>query len=203
VKTFLSALLAGAMCLPAAAQKPNPENATEPPPRELKYRFVPEKSSITFEVPTTFHVISGKVLAWRGEVDIDPAHAGALKARIEIRADSIETGKARRDLDLRDRALEAARFPQIVFDGISYKGNLSTFEPGDVVTAEVSGTLTMHGNAKPIQTSIECAIMPDHAVVAGAVPVFWRPFGIRDMSRWLMRIKEPVLVVFRLWAVPE
>jgi hypothetical protein len=61
----------------------------------------------------------------------------------------------------------------------------------------------MHGVARPIQTSVECAVLPDHIVVAGALPVFWRPFGLGDMSRFLMRVKDPMLVAFRLWAVPE
>ncbi|HKB69284.1 MAG TPA: YceI family protein [Thermoanaerobaculia bacterium] len=203
MKTLLAALLFGAACAPAFAQKPAPENATTAPPRVLKYRFVPQQSSITFELPTTFHVIHGKIDAWRGSVEVDPARPGGLKARIDMRADSIETGKARRDLDFRDRMLDAARFPEIVFDGSSYKGNLAAFEPGGVVTADVSGTLTIHGVAKQIQTNVEAAVLNDHVVVAGAVPVFWKAFGLGDLSRLFVRMKEPMLVVFRLWAVPE
>jgi polyisoprenoid-binding protein YceI len=191
------------MCLPALAQKPAPENATLPPPRAIRYRFVPEQSSITFEMPTSFQVVHGKVDAWHGSVEIDPERPGALRAKIVVRADSLETGKARRDLDVRDRALEASRFPEIVFEGTSYKGNLSGFDPGATLTAEISGNLAIHGVTKPIQTSIECAVLPDHAVVAGAVPLFWKPFGVGDISRFLVRMKEPVLVAFRLWAVPE
>ncbi len=71
------------------------------------------------------------------------------------------------------------------------------------MTVEVTGSLTIHGGAKPIQTSIECAVLPDHVVIAGAVPVFWRSFGLGDISRFLVRLKEPMLVAFRLWAVPE
>jgi polyisoprenoid-binding protein YceI len=203
MKTFLPVLLVGAMCLPALGQTPVPEIPTLAPPRALKYRFVPEQSSITFELPTSFHVIHGKIDAWRGNVEFDPTQPGKLKAKIEIRADSIETGKAKRDLEVRDHALEAARFPQIVFEGGTYKGNLSGFEAGATLTAEVSGTLTMHGVSKPIQTSIECAVLPEHIVVAGALPVFWRPFGLGDMSRFLVRVKDSMLVAFRLWAIPE
>jgi hypothetical protein len=45
--------------------------------------------------------------------------------------------------------------------------------------------------------------MSDHVVVAGAVPVFWKAFGLRDMSRLFLKIKDPMLIVFKLWAVPE
>ncbi len=207
VKRILGVLIAGWACLaPAAvAQKPTPDPATTtaPPPRPLRYRFVPEKSSITFEVPTTYRVVRGKTNAWQGGAEVEPSTPGALSGQIRIRADSLETGNARRDLDARDRVLEASRFPEIVFQPRTYKGNLSHFEPGATVTAEISGDLTIHGVTQPIQTSVECAILADHVFVAGAVPVFWKRFGVRDMSRWFLRIKEPMLVVFRLWAVPE
>ncbi|HET7451756.1 MAG TPA: YceI family protein [Thermoanaerobaculia bacterium] len=206
MKLFAALLLAVAIGAPAAAQeKPAsaPETVTAGPPRALKYRFVPAQSSITFEVPTSFHVIQGKVDAWHGSVAVEPEPPGVLQARIVVRADGLETGKAKRDLEFRDKMFEAARFPEIVFEGASYKGNLSKVDPGAVTTVEVTGTLTMHGVSKPIQTSIECAVLPDHVVVAGAVSVVWKSFGLGDLSKMLLRIKEPMLVAFRLWAVPE
>ena len=204
MKPLASALLVAAIGVPAAAQqKPAPEIVTAGPPRSLTYRFVPAQSSITFELPTSFHVVQGKVDAWHGSVAVEPAPPGVLKARIVVRADGLETGKAKRDLEFRDRMFHASRFPEIVFEGASYRGNLSNFDPGAVTTVEVTGTLTIHGVAKPIQTSIECAVLPDHVVVAGAVPIVWKSFGLGDISKLLVRIKEPMLVAFRLWAVPE
>jgi len=200
----LAAVLAFAVSA-AIAQKPPPDAApvTAAPPRALRYRFVPERSSVTFEVPTTFRVVRGKTIAWQGEVEVEPSTPGTMNGALRIRADSLETGNARRDLDARDKVLEASKFPEIVFHAKSYKGDLSHFDAGTTVTAEIAGDLKIHGVSQPIQTSVECAILPDHVFVAGAVPVFWKSFGVRDMSRWYMRIKEPMLVVFRLWAVPE
>ena len=208
MKIFARVLLLGALCLPVAAQAQSTSTApattaTAPPPKVLKYRFVPEQSSITFELPTSFKVIHGKVDAWHGRVEVDPTTPGVMRAKILIRADSIETGNARRDLDTRDKVLEAARFPEIVFEAKTYKGNLSKFEPGAILTAEISGDIEIHGVTKPLQTSVECAVLADHVVVAGAVPVFWKAFGVRDMSRLFLRVRQPMLVVFRLWAVPE
>lgn len=209
MKILARILLLGVLCLPAAGQAQSTASTdpattvTAAPPKVLKYRFVPEQSSITFELPTSYKVIHGKADAWHGSVELDPARPGALRAKILIRADSIETGNARRDLDTRDKVLEAARFSEIVFDGKTYKGNLSKFEPGATLTAEISGDIQIHGVTKPVQTSVQCAVLPDHVVVAGAVPVFWKAFGMRDMSRLFMRVRQPMLVVFRLWAVPE
>jgi polyisoprenoid-binding protein YceI len=213
-------LLAGLACLPAVAgaqttAPPPPAPAaratgsdspvaeTAGPPRLLRYRFVPEQSTLTFELPTTFRVVKGKTGAWQGSVEVDPSSPGMLKARLQIRAESIETGNSRRDLDVRDKVLEAAKFPEIVFEAKTYKGSLSNFDPGATITAEVTGELTIHGVTKPLQSSLQCAVLPDHVVVAGAVPVFWKAFGLRDMSRLFLKIKDPMLVVFKLWAVPE
>lgn len=200
--------LSGLACLPAAllaqsTASQNPVATTAAPPRMLRYRLVPDQSTLGFDLPTTFHVIHGKTSAWKGSVEVDPGMAGALKGRIEIRADSIETGNPRRDLDVRDRVLEAARHPQIVFEMKGYKGNLARFAAGATIDAEVDGDLTIHGVTKPIQASVECEVLPDHVVVAGAVPVFWKSFGLRDMSRTFVKIKDPMMVVFRFWGVPE
>ena len=201
-------LLAGLACVPAVlfaqtTASQNPVAQTTPPPRKLRYRLVPDESTLGFELPTTFHVVHGKTSAWHGDVEVDPGTAGAMTGRIEIRADSIETGNAHRDLDVRDRVLEAAQHPQIVFELKNYKGNLARFASGATIDAEVDGDLTIHGVTKPIQASVECAVLPDHVVVAGAVPVFWKAFGLRDLSRMFLKIKDPMMVVFRFWGVPE
>ena len=216
VKRFF---LAGLACLPALAgaqstASPNPAAKatgsdspvaeTVAPPRVLRYRFVPEQSTLAFELSTTYRVVKGKTGAWHGSVEVDPASPGVVKGGLHIHAESIETGNSRRDLDVRDKVLEAAKFPEIVFEAKTYKGNLSSFEPGPTITVEVAGELTIHGVTKPIQTSVQCAVFPDHHVfVAGAVPVFWKAFGLRDMSRLFLKIKDPMLIVFKLWAVPE
>lgn len=181
----------------------SPVAPTAGPPRVLRYRFVPEKSTLSFELSTSFRVIHGKPDAWQGTVEVDPAAPGVLKGQLQIRAQSIETGNSRRDLDVRDKVLEAARFPDIVFELKTYKGSLANFNPGATITAEVSGELTIHGATKPIQSSLECAVLADHVVVAGAVPVYWKAFGLRDMSRLFMRVRDPMLITFKLWAVPE
>jgi polyisoprenoid-binding protein YceI len=145
--------LAGLACLPAVAgaqstASPNPAAKatgsdspvaeTAGPPRVLRYRFVPEQSTLTFELSTTYRVVHGKTGAWRGSVEVDPASPGTLKARLEIRAESIETGNSRRDLDVRDKVLEAAKFPEIVFEAKTYKS--SRISSRATITAEVSGT---------------------------------------------------------------
>jgi polyisoprenoid-binding protein YceI len=214
MKSVLPALAAAALlCVPAGGQTagpPEPAEAPPPaetgpttaPPRLLRYRIVAEKSVLRFELPTSFHTVNGQVGAWSGRIAVDPGEPGRLRAHIEIKAGSLTTGNASRDADMLTKVLEADRYPTIAFDAESYKGDLARFEPGALLSLEVSGALTIHGVHRPAQTSVECAVINDHVLVAGAVPVHWKEFGLRDMSRWFNKVKDPLTVIFRLWAVP-
>ena len=201
-------LVAAVSAAPALAQSDaglstDPALVLAPPPHALKYRFVPEKSTITFELPTTFHLVHGKVGSWSGTAEADPKSPGVLRSRIEFRADSLQTGNAKRDAVMRDKVLESARFPEIVFEGKGYKGNLSGFGPGATITAELTGEVVIRGVSKPLQASMQCAVLDDHIMVAGAVPIHWKQYGLRNMSTLFNRVQDPLTVIFHLWAVPE
>ncbi len=198
-----AALSAPALAQSDAALATDPALALSPPPHVLKYRFVAEKSKITFELPTTFHLVHGKVGSWSGSAEADPKSPGTLHSRIAFRADSLETGNARRDAVMREQVLEASRFPEIVFEGKGYKGNLSKFEPGATITSELTGDVVIHGVSKPLQASVQCAVFDDHILIAGAVPIHWKQYGLRNMSTIFNRIQDPLTVLFHLWAVPE
>jgi polyisoprenoid-binding protein YceI len=208
VKSLQWVLAAVLLSAPAFAQS-DAGQATDPaltlaaPPRVLKYRFVPEKSTISFELPTTLHLVHGRVESWTGTAEADPRTPGTLRSRIAFRADSMRTGNLRRDAVMRDKVLEASQFPEIVFEGKGYKGNLSGFAPGATLTAEVTGEVWIHGVTKPLQASMQCAVLNDHVMIAGAVPIHWKQYGLRNMSTLFNRIQDPLTVIFHLWAVPE
>ena len=200
--------MAALACAPLFAQSEaglstDPALALAPPPRVLKYRFVPEKSKISFELPTTFHLVHGTIGSWSGSAEADPKEPGVLRARLAFRADSLQTGNPRRDAVLRDRVLESSQFPEILFEGERYKGNLSGFGPGATITTELAGSVVIHGVTRPLQASVQCAVLNDHILIAGAVPIHWKQYGLRNMSTLFNRIQDPLTVIFHLWAVPE
>ena len=208
VKLLRSFVLAVLACAPAFAQtgggsSTDPAVAIAPPPRVLKYRFVPEKSKISFELPTTFHLVHGTIGSWSGSAEVDPRNPGVLRSRIGFRADS-----------LRDRERAPQRRP-------ARQGPGGFAVPGDRVRrkelqskpvgvrprldrdGELSGDVVIHGVSKPLQASVQCAVLEDHILVAGAVPIHWKQYGLRNMSTVFNRIQDPLTVIFHLWAVAE
>jgi len=208
VKSLWRILLAALVCAPVLAQSDagpstDPGVTLAPPPRPLSYRFVPEKSKISFELPTTFHLVHGTIGSWSGSAAVDPKNPGSLRSRIVFRSNSLETGNARRDAVMRDRVLEASQFPEIVFEGKGYKGNLSGFAPGETLTVELAGDVVIRGVRKPLQASIQCAVLEDHILIAGAIPIHWKQYGLHNASTLFNRVQDPLTVIFHLWAVPE
>jgi len=188
----------------AQGQTPaEPPAAAVPPSRTLSDRFVAAKSILRFELPTTFHTVHGEVGAWKGEIDVRADDPGRLDGGIVIKAGSLTTFNLRRDAVMQGRVLESIAYPDIVFEAQSYSGDLSKLGSEGSATVNVSGVLEIHGVRRPVEVPVECALIGDHAIVAGAVPVHWRDFGLSDPSRWFSRVGDSMLVVFRLWAAPK
>ena len=107
---------------------------------------------------------------------------------------------ARRDRRMRT-ILETAKFPEIVFELTRFTGDLSRFRPGETFPVQVSGNLTVHGRTVPIQLPVDVYVFADRVEVAGSFPLDWKNYGIQDPS-FVTQVKSPMLVVFRLRAVP-
>jgi hypothetical protein len=69
--------------------------------------------------------------------------------------------------------------------------------------AELTGEVIIHGVSKPLQAPIQSAVLDGHVLIAGAVPIHWKQYGLRNMSTVFNRIQDPLTVIFHLWAVPE
>jgi polyisoprenoid-binding protein YceI len=115
----------------------------------------------------------------------------------------MRTGNRRRDRTLREKVLETARYPDIVFQLRQFTGDLSGFHPGATFPVQVTGDLTVHGKTAPVQLPVDVAVFPNAVILTGSFPVHWKAYGLQDPSVPLVaRIKEPMFVAFRLRLVP-
>ena len=177
--------------------------AQESPPSPLHYKLSRSGSVLRWDLPATAHTVKGTVGSFEGTIDAEPVNGNwSIRSRIVVAADSMSTGNARRDRNMREKTLETPRFPEIVFEATEISADLSKFRPMEQFSAKVSGDLTVHGKSVKVQLPVDVYVFRDHAVIAGSFPIHWKQFGLDDPSFGVIRVKEPMMVSFRLKAVP-
>ncbi len=177
--------------------------AQEGPAAPLHYKLSQAGSVLRWDLPATLHTVHGTVPAFRGEIDAEPAGGNwAIRARIVVAADAMVTGNRRRDRTMREKVLETGQFPEIVFVTREMTADLSKFQKGESFAAQVSGELTVHGKPLPVQLPVDVYVFSDHVILTGSFPLHWRQYGLHDPAFGLVRVKEPMIVSFRLRAVP-
>jgi polyisoprenoid-binding protein YceI len=133
------AFLAGALAFPARAAD--------------TYNIDRGHSDVGFQV---IHLglskVRGQFKDFAGKIVVDPAKPEASSVELTINTGSVDTGNEGRDKDLRSAAgfLEVGTFPTMTF-----KSSKITAKAKDLY--EVSGTLTLHGVAKPLTLSVKVA----------------------------------------------
>ena len=174
-------------------------------PQALRYRFDAARSVLRWELPATLHTVRGVAPRFDGFVRADPLPAGGhdVRARLVVDAGSMNTGNSRRDRTMRERVLRTDRHPEIVFELTRFTGDLSRLRPGENFTVQIEGTLTVHGHTEPVLLPIDVYVFPEHVTMTGSFPLHWKKYGLADPSSALVRVKEPMQVLFRLRAVPE
>lgn len=174
-------------------------------PGSIRYRFDAARSVLRWELPATLHTVRGVAPRFEGSVEADPIPEGghSVRARIVVDAASLNTGNRRRDRTMREKVLETDRYPEIVFELTSFTGDFSAFRPGQHLTVQIAGALTVHGSRQPVLLPVDVYVMNDHVMVTGTFPVHWKNHGLADPSSALVKVKEPLHVVFRLRAVRD
>jgi polyisoprenoid-binding protein YceI len=147
--------------------------------------------------------VKGTAPVFHGTIDAIPLASGAwdVRTRIVVPAAGMQTENRRRDRRMR-AILETSKFPEIVFELRQFTGDLARFHPGNSFSVQVTGDLTVHGRTARVQLPVDVYVFANRVEVAGSFPLYWKEYGLADPS-FLARVKEPMLVVFRLRAVPE
>lgn len=174
-------------------------------PGAMRYRFDAAQSTLRWELPATLHTVRGVAPRFEGFAQADPVAGGRfdVRARIVVDVAAMNTGNARRDRTMREKVLESGRYPEIVFELERFKGDLSKVRSGQSFTAQIEGTLTVHGRTESILLPVDVHVLEDYAIVTGSFPLHWKKYGLADPSFGLVKVREPMQVVFRLRAVPD
>lgn len=170
----------------------------------IHYKIVAAGSDLRWDLPATLHTVHGVAPQLSGTVDAEPGIGGEwrIRARIEVAAAAMATGNASRDQKMREKVLEAARFPEIVFEARHVGADLARFPRDEHFTVEVTGDLSVHGKSVSVKLPVDVFVRPGHVILQGSFPLAWKQFGLADPSFGLVKVREPLKVRFRLKAVP-
>jgi polyisoprenoid-binding protein YceI len=172
--------------------------------RPLRYRLENAGSSVRWELPATMHTVRGVVPKFEGWIHADPSAEGwDVRSRIVVAAASMHTGSGKRDRTMREKVLETDQHPEIVFELKSFRADLARFRAGQAFTVQIAGDLTVHGRKQTVQLPVDVHVFPKAAVITGSFPLHWKEYGLHDPSFGLVKVKDPMMVHFRLRAVPE
>ena len=170
----------------------------------IHYKIVAGGSDLRWDLPATLHTVHGVAPVLSGKIDAAPAAGGEwrIRSRVVVSAAAMTTGRKSRDGRMRDKVLEAHKFPEIVFEARHVTTDLSRFPKDEHFTVEVTGDLTVHGKAVSVKLPVDVFVRPDHILLQGSFPLAWKQFGLADPSFGLVRVREPLRVRFVLRAVP-
>lgn len=157
--TAVLAVLLGATALPLAAQMPKPGAMDATRVVAGTYAIEPEHSQVAWTIDhlgfTPFHGLFGNPSA--GTLAIDPARLAATKVSVEFPIGHVLTTNDHLNAHLlTPDFFDAAKYPTATF--------ASTSVTVHGMSAQIAGTLTLHGVTKPI-------VLDAHFVGAGTNPM--------------------------------
>jgi polyisoprenoid-binding protein YceI len=153
------------------------------------YTVDPAKSAVRYHVVHRFHAVDGKSSTIEGKGLVQ--EGGRILAMVRVPVASFDSGERNRDEHMRE-ALEAQRFPFVVFKGVARLGE-DVLPVSRTTTLETSmeGEVELHGVKKAVTVPITVELAPDGTGrVRGAFQVSLDAFGIERPSLFFVKIDD-------------
>jgi polyisoprenoid-binding protein YceI len=139
------------LCLTTAAAYAAPETFDFKDPKGV--------NNAVFKLDAPLESVNGSASGITGTVSFDPENPGATTGKIVVASDSMTVPNPMQKEHLHSANwLDTAKYPEITFEAKSL-ANVKT--DGDVTTADVSGTFTLHGVSKDITVPVKFTYLKD------------------------------------------
>ncbi|HYE95823.1 MAG TPA: YceI family protein [Rubricoccaceae bacterium] len=164
----------------------------------------PARSEIAYTGSSPLHDWTGRSRRASGTVTFDPA-APARGARIRVEAPvaSFDSGSRARDREMR-RATEAARFPTVAFQATAVQvQRWGAVAGGQGGRWTLSGTLTFHGQTRPLRVEADVRYGGGVLTATGSFPVQLSAFGVERPRIVGLPIRDEITLRFEIVAAPR
>jgi polyisoprenoid-binding protein YceI len=156
-----------------------------------------------FHAEDTYDSFDGKTSDVTGTIVADPAIPAASSVQVSINVDSLDTGVALRNKEMRERFLETNKFGTATFKSISVTGppSIPPNQPADI---SVAGEMTLHGVTKRMTIPVRVILIPDgHIHATSSFKIHMPDFGISVPHSILVTVNDEVPVRLDVWAVAK
>ena len=128
-------------------------------PQAFDFKDPKGVNNVIFKTDAPLESINGTATGVSGSVVFDPADPGSLKGKIVVETTSLRVPNDMMQKHLQsDKWLDAAKYPQITFE----TGSVDKVKTeGNQTTAEVTGTMTIHGVANKITVPVKLVYLKD------------------------------------------
>ena len=153
---------------------------------------------VSFEVDSTWHLVSGTTRQITGRVWLDkPDDYSSVRADIALPVAGFDTENAMRDKRMRE-VMAAVEFPEVHFylnriDGLCRPQDLQLHSR---CQAQANGDLTIHGVSRNISFPISVEAEAEGYKVSGRAGLKWPDFGVVDPSILVAKLSPSVSVSF-------
>jgi polyisoprenoid-binding protein YceI len=154
----------------------------------------PEDTKVTFTLDATAHTVHGTVPLTSGTIQFDPA-SGRASGEIVLDLARAQTGNKGRDDDMHAKVLESARFPRAVFRPQQIQGSLRSAGTSEIV---LKGTLLFHGAEHAVEIPAKITTTGSHVRAEGHLTIPYVAWGLRDPSKFVLRVGKTVEVQLRV-----
>jgi polyisoprenoid-binding protein YceI len=184
-----------------------------------RWDIVPAQSRVTISVfpagllSGALHTHLFRPASWSGRIAAGGDDPANVRVEVRFAADSLKDFQeklsaadiAKVEAQVRSpRILDASRFPEITFEGRQLQDAQLPAGGSGEFRATLSGTLTLHGVAKPLRFPIRGKVTESRLEAGGTVTFKQSDFGIKPYSTALgsIAVKDEVKVEIELVALP-
>jgi polyisoprenoid-binding protein YceI len=128
-------------------------------PQTFDFKDPKGVNNVVFKLDAPLESVNGSASGISGIVSFDPENPSATTGKIVVASESMTVPNPIQNGHMHsDKWLDAAKYPEITFEAKSL-ANVKT--EGDAITADVTGTFSLHGVAKEITTPVRLTYLKD------------------------------------------
>jgi polyisoprenoid-binding protein YceI len=128
-------------------------------PQSFDFKDPKGVNNVVFKLDAPLESVNGSASGISGTVSFDPENPGATTGKIVVTSESMTVPNPMQKEHLHSAYwLDVAKYPEITFEAKSL-ANVKT--DGNVTTADVTGTFSLHGVSKEINAPIKLTFLKD------------------------------------------